>query len=237
MQYVATLKLQDIMTPTVLHVGPECPLSTVASMMVARHVSCLLVLHEQRPVGIVTERDVIGRARAGWADLTVRDNITFGMETRRVPKAAQSAALEEFSSLLQIDRLLDRYRIEEVKAALADPAQAPVPVLTLAMDAGFQSLGPFNRAFKAETGLTPTEFRRAASAAGLTVEDELAFGKDYAETLRRWRVEFLARDNQVRQLGFDTRFMRIWEFYLAYCEAAFASGNTDVMQFTLRRPG
>lgn len=56
---------------------------------------------------------------------------------------------------------LNRYRINEVKAALADPAQAPVPVLTLAMDAGFQSLGPFNRAFKAETGLTPTEFRRA----------------------------------------------------------------------------
>jgi len=59
---------------------------------------------------------------------------------------------------------LNRYRINEVKAALADPAQAPVPVLTLAMDAGFQSLGPFNRAFKAETGLTPTEFRRTQGA-------------------------------------------------------------------------
>ncbi len=59
---------------------------------------------------------------------------------------------------------LNRYRINEVKAALADTAQAPVPVLTLAMDAGFQSLGPFNRAFKAETGLTPTEFRRTRQA-------------------------------------------------------------------------
>ena len=39
----------------------------------------------------------------------------------------------------------------------------------------------------------------------------------------------------MRELGFDTRFMRIWEFYLAYCEAAFDTGNTDVMQFTLRR--
>ena len=49
-------------------------------------------------------------------------------------------------------------------------------------------------------------------------------------------MAFLARDPQVRQLGFDSRFMRIWEFYLAYCEAAFATGNTNVMQFTLRRP-
>jgi AraC-like DNA-binding protein len=56
---------------------------------------------------------------------------------------------------------LNGYRIDEVKTALADPELAKVPVLTLAMNAGFQSLGPFNRAFKAETGLTPTEFRKA----------------------------------------------------------------------------
>jgi len=87
-------------------------------------------------------------------------------------------------------------------------------------------------------GMLPSvsEFRRQAQAAGLEVVNELPFGRDYAETLRRWRADFLARDGQVRQLGFDTRFMRIWEFYLAYCEAAFDTGNTDVVQFTLRRP-
>jgi len=87
-------------------------------------------------------------------------------------------------------------------------------------------------------GLLPSAqaFRAEARKAGLEVVGELAFGTDYAETLRRWRRDFLARDGQVRQLGFDTRFMRIWEFYLAYCEAAFATGNTDVVQFTLHRP-
>ena len=45
-------------------------------------------------------------------------------------------------------------------AALRDPLQAEVPILTIALDAGFQSLGPFNRAFKAETGLTPSDYRR-----------------------------------------------------------------------------
>ena len=83
---------------------------------------------------------------------------------------------------------------------------------------------------------SPGEFRKAARAAGLEVVNELAFGSDYAETLRRWRERFLAEEPQVRALGFDTRFMRTWEFYLAYCEAAFSCGNTDVMQFTLRRP-
>ncbi len=61
-----------------------------------------------------------------------------------------------FSSFVNV------YRLGEAKAALADPAQADVPVLTIALDAGFQSIGPFNRAFKAETGLTPTEYRKQA---------------------------------------------------------------------------
>ena len=52
------------------------------------------------------------------------------------------------------------YRLAEAKAALADAAQQEVPVVTIALDSGFQSLGPFNRAFKAATGLTPTDYRR-----------------------------------------------------------------------------
>jgi AraC-like DNA-binding protein len=59
---------------------------------------------------------------------------------------------------------LNHYRIEEARAALADPEQEQVPVLTIAMDAGFQSIGPFNRAFKAAASMTPTEFRRQAMA-------------------------------------------------------------------------
>ncbi|WP_443749932.1 helix-turn-helix domain-containing protein [Asticcacaulis solisilvae] len=56
------------------------------------------------------------------------------------------------------------YRIDEARAALADAEQAQVPVITIALDAGFASLGPFNRAFKAATGRTPTEYRQAALA-------------------------------------------------------------------------
>lgn len=56
---------------------------------------------------------------------------------------------------------INGYRLAEAEAALGDPAQAAVPVLTIALDAGFGSVGPFNRAFKAHTGFTPTEYRRA----------------------------------------------------------------------------
>ena len=83
---------------------------------------------------------------------------------------------------------------------------------------------------------SPSEFRRQAKLAGLAVIDELKFGPDYAETLRRWRHEFMAQEAQVLKLGFDNKFLRTWEFYLAYCEAAFDEANTDVIQFTLQKP-
>jgi AraC-like DNA-binding protein len=65
---------------------------------------------------------------------------------------------------------LNGHRLADAMAALADPTQADVPILTIALDAGFQSIGPFNRAFKAQAGMTPTEFRRqrrGAAAASL----------------------------------------------------------------------
>jgi cyclopropane-fatty-acyl-phospholipid synthase len=80
---------------------------------------------------------------------------------------------------------------------------------------------------------SPAKFRAQAAQAGLAIVAEHAFGPDYARTLASWRQRFLARLGEVRALGFDERFIRTWEFYLAYCEAAFACGNTDVVQYTL----
>jgi AraC-like DNA-binding protein len=59
---------------------------------------------------------------------------------------------------------LNGYRLAEVKAALADPAQAAVPIITIALDAGFGSLGPFNRAFREAEAMTPSEYRARALA-------------------------------------------------------------------------
>ncbi|MDR0225487.1 MAG: cyclopropane-fatty-acyl-phospholipid synthase family protein [Burkholderiaceae bacterium] len=83
---------------------------------------------------------------------------------------------------------------------------------------------------------SPSAFEAEARRAGFVVEHRLAFGRDYAETLRRWSQAFEREIAAVQRQGFDARFQRIWRFYLAYCEAAFDTGNTDVMQFTLRRP-
>ncbi|MBC7684120.1 MAG: class I SAM-dependent methyltransferase [Bdellovibrionales bacterium] len=82
---------------------------------------------------------------------------------------------------------------------------------------------------------SPSAFERMASQHGLTVTRELRFGIDYANTLVAWREAFHARLDEVRAQGFDERFIRTWEFYLCYCEAAFRERNTDVMHFTLTK--
>lgn len=90
------------------------------------------------------------------------DNVTIGSHATRlaIPEYRLRRLINRQLGYRNFNVFLNNHRIEEAKAALADPAQAEVPVITIAMDAGFQSLGPFNRAFKATTGVTPTEYRR-----------------------------------------------------------------------------
>jgi cyclopropane-fatty-acyl-phospholipid synthase len=82
---------------------------------------------------------------------------------------------------------------------------------------------------------SPQVFTRMAEERGLVVTREFAFGIDYADTLAAWRVAFHARLDAVRAQGFDERFIRTWDFYLSYCEAAFRARNTNVVHFTLEK--
>jgi AraC-like DNA-binding protein len=91
-----------------------------------------------------------------------QDNVTIAMLATKlkIPEYRLRRLINQRLGYRNFNVFLNNHRIEEAKAALADPAQAAVPVITIAMDAGFQSLGPFNRAFKATTGVTPSEYRR-----------------------------------------------------------------------------
>lgn len=80
----------------------------------------------------------------------------------------------------------------------------------------------------------PGHFQDLAIAAGLKPEDARFFGIDYADTLAVWHRNVMAvRDQVVKQ--FDERFLRMWRYYLAYCECGFRVGSIDLMQITLRR--
>ncbi len=82
--------------------------------------------------------------------------------------------------------------------------------------------------------LSESRFRALAEAAGLRWEDPVHFGSSYAETLRCWRLQF---DNAIAAgklpPQFDDRFIRLWRYYLQYCEGGFRGGGIDVAQVTL----
>jgi cyclopropane-fatty-acyl-phospholipid synthase len=80
---------------------------------------------------------------------------------------------------------------------------------------------------------SPSRFEAEASRAGLRVEEAFGFGRDYSRTLMEWLARFDAARDQIRALGFDDAFIRIWRFYLAACAASFAVGRTDVVQYRL----
>jgi cyclopropane-fatty-acyl-phospholipid synthase len=75
-----------------------------------------------------------------------------------------------------------------------------------------------------------------AAHTSLAVTDQRSLGQDYARTLREWRTAFHANWDTINAQGFDETFRRMWEFYLAYCEAGFAVGYLDVFQVQMTRP-
>jgi cyclopropane-fatty-acyl-phospholipid synthase len=80
---------------------------------------------------------------------------------------------------------------------------------------------------------SPERFAASAEAEGLTASEPHFFGDSYAHTLGEWRARFESALPQVRELGFDERFIRMWRYYLAYCRAGFSEGTIDVMQVRL----
>lgn len=82
---------------------------------------------------------------------------------------------------------------------------------------------------------SPGVLRSLSRQAGLRIEQMEGFGKDYARTLRRWADRFNAAESRVEGLGFDARFRRKWNYYLAYCEAGFATELIDVKHMVMER--
>ncbi|NMG75961.1 SAM-dependent methyltransferase [Aromatoleum diolicum] len=78
---------------------------------------------------------------------------------------------------------------------------------------------------------SPSALCTHAEAAGLQQTGDFAFGADYGRTLAHWQRNFTERLADVRAQGFSDRFIRMWRFYLAYCEAGFLAGDVDVHHF------
>ncbi len=83
---------------------------------------------------------------------------------------------------------------------------------------------------------SPELFALHAQQAGLNLENTASYGKDYERTVLLWHQRFNDVVHQVEYLGYDQPFIRMWRYYLSYCEAAFRDGRTSVYQYLMSKP-
>ncbi|MES2728977.1 MAG: cyclopropane-fatty-acyl-phospholipid synthase family protein [Pseudomonadota bacterium] len=126
----------------------------------------------------------------------------------------------------------------KIKSLLADDGKAVIQTITI-KDAYFERYrkgGDAIRTFIFPGGMLPSPKRFAEESAshGLLITDRLDFGQDYARTLEHWLERFEARREEIRHMGFDGKFIRMWRFYLTCCIASFKDGRTNVMQVELQ---
>ena len=137
------------------------------------------------------------------------------------------------------ERYWPRY-FDTLRARLAPGGRAAVQTITIANErfAAYRRGTDFIQRHIFPGGMLPSPevFERRAAGADFSVLDRHAFGIDYARTLAHWHRDFEAAWPQIAAQGFDERFRRLWRFYLAYCEAGFRSGATDVYHFLLQKP-
>jgi cyclopropane-fatty-acyl-phospholipid synthase len=190
-------------------------------------------------VTLSTEQLDYARQRLRDAGLSERADLRL-QDYRDLPAAGDGRfdAIVSIEMFEAVGREYWRSYFDTVKRCLAPHGKACIQTITVHDDLfeRYVNSTDFIQQYVFPGGLlpSPSAFRAEAARAGLVIERELAFGADYGHTLRLWRHRFMEQLPQVRAQGFDTRFVRLWEFYLAYCEAAFDTGSTDVMQFTLR---
>jgi cyclopropane-fatty-acyl-phospholipid synthase len=117
---------------------------------------------------------------------------------------------------------------------------AVIQAITIAEDKfeGYRRCTDFIQQYIFPGGMLPTvsEIQRQTEKAGMELLSMETFGDSYARTLAEWRTRFHAAWPDIERLGFDRRFRRMWDYYLAYCEGGFRAATIDVGLYVLAKP-
>jgi cyclopropane-fatty-acyl-phospholipid synthase len=126
-----------------------------------------------------------------------------------------------------------------VKNSLVNSGKAVLQIITIDEKRSFnyQSQPDFIQQYIFPGGMLPTkkELLEINQKVGLDFSEVKSFGPSYAKTLNMWNNQFQNSWQDLIQLGFNKRFKRMWEFYLAYCETGFISKSTDVSHFLINK--
>lgn len=178
-------------------------------------------------------------ARARAAAAGVADRVSFELMDYRdiTGEFDRIVSIEMFEAVGE--RYWDTY-FKAVHDRLRPGGRAVFQVITIA-DAGFEhyrNTVDFIQRYIFPGGMlpSPSAWEACVQRAGLETESRGFYGKHYAHTLRLWDQNVHRAEPEIRRQGFDARFLRMWHYYLAYCQAGFSAGHVDLMQTTVVRP-
>ncbi len=127
----------------------------------------------------------------------------------------------------------------KLREVLSPGGRAGLQIITIRDElfSVYRARSDFMRKYIFPGGMLPSEgrLREETQRAGLEWRSIVRFGENYADTLAEWGRRFETAWEDIRVLGFDERFRRLWRFYLSYCEAGFRTARTDVIQLGLSR--
>lgn len=166
------------------------------------------------------------------------DRITFKLQDYRDVKGQ----FDGIASIEMFEAVGERYWpafFNTLHDRLRPDSMAAVQVITIRDDlfAAYRKGVDFIQRYIFPGGMLPSPevFLKAAQQAGLGAVHQVFRGLDYARTLHHWDHQFNAQLDRIRAMGFDEHFIRMWHFYLAYCEAGFRRETINLMQIGLRR--
>jgi cyclopropane-fatty-acyl-phospholipid synthase len=172
-----------------------------------------------------------------WA----REHASSAIEFRKQDYRETSGQYDAIASVEMVEALGREYWptfMDCLARNLKPGGRAAIQYISMADDVfeDYARAADFIQAYVFPGGLLikTSEFRALAAERGLSWRNQVDFGQDYAATLRMWRERFDAAVAEGRlPAGFDDRFVRLWRYYLSYCEGGFLAGTIDVHQVTL----
>ncbi|MDE8344785.1 MAG: cyclopropane-fatty-acyl-phospholipid synthase [Acidocella sp.] len=190
--------------------------------------------------GITLSREQLAYAQARMEKAGLSDQVALRLEDYRDTRGT----FDRIASIEMFEAVGEEYwpaYFKTLRERLIPGGCAGIQVITIAdrFFADYRKTADFIQRYVFPGGMlpSPTRLQEEIGKAGLTMGGQIWFGRDYAETLRQWQAKFLERWDKIStlQAQYDTRFKRLWEFYLGYCEVGFDAGFTDVGQILIHR--
>lgn len=179
----------------------------------------------------------ISSEQYAYAKDRVGSDVNIAMEDYRI----QQGKYDNIVSIEMFEAVGEKYwptYFGKLQELLAEKGKAVIQTITIRDEyfERYRNSGDMIRSYIFPGGMLPSPMRFAQEAekSGLRITDSYSFGQDYALTIQHWLNSFDSRIADVKALGFDTAFIRMWRFYLNCCIASFNVGRTDVIQVELQ---